>query len=304
MIICFISTVHTLKPWDCANGVLSGSWSFLGIRASCMHTCRRYLQQDKHQWSEGVVVHRWQNSYLRRKWAPPPPSPWCRTRRSASCHSVCRSSWPSPPCTRPWPAARRSLPQSTITTGVRGGDGVLSGSLLPALTGYEEEDAGCEGLVKPVERGVVDEGHDADDDADETSQEGEDHEGPGGIPVGCVCVWGGGQPWENRTVQKTTVGVGGEVHRLTALTDAVGVRHAFPRHAVPPQALVHVIAGVAVLHPIVRRRRDNEEYVPHSCAEQPTSHEAVHPGKRGGSKFNLSPMLQSRSGPFGSSVAN
>lgn len=38
----------------------------------------------------------------------------------------------------------------------------------------------------------MDEGHDADDDADETSQEGEDHEGTGGVPVGCVCVWGGG----------------------------------------------------------------------------------------------------------------
>lgn len=31
----------------------------------------------------------------------------------------------------------------------------------------------------------MDEGHDADHDADETSQQGEDHEGPGGIPVGC-----------------------------------------------------------------------------------------------------------------------
>lgn len=66
-----------------------------------------------------------------------------------------------------------------------------------------------------------------------------------------------------------------------ALTDAVCVCHAFPRHAVPPQALVHVIAGVAILHPVVRRRRDNEEYVPHSCTEQPTSHEAVHPEKSG-----------------------
>lgn len=67
-----------------------------------------------------------------------------------------------------------------------------------------------------------------------------------------------------------------------ALTDAVRVCHAFPRHAVPPQALVHVIAGVAILHPVVRRRGDNEEYVPHSCTEQPTSHKAVHPEKKEG----------------------
>lgn len=63
------------------------------------------------------------------------------------------------------------------------------------------------------------------------------------------------------------------------LTDAVCVRHAFPRHAVPPQALVHVAAGVTVLHPIIRCRGDDQEYVPHSSAEQPTSHEAVHPAK-------------------------
>lgn len=63
------------------------------------------------------------------------------------------------------------------------------------------------------------------------------------------------------------------------LTDAVGVRHAFPRHAIPPQALVHVIAGVTVLHPVVGCRGDNEEYVADSSTEQPTSHEAVHPAK-------------------------
>lgn len=37
----------------------------------------------------------------------------------------------------------------------------------------------------------MDEGHDADDNSDETSQEGEDHEGSGGVPVGYACVWGG-----------------------------------------------------------------------------------------------------------------
>lgn len=31
----------------------------------------------------------------------------------------------------------------------------------------------------------MDEGHDADDDANETSQQGKNHKGPGGIPVRC-----------------------------------------------------------------------------------------------------------------------
>ena len=53
------------------------------------------------------------------------------------------------------------------------------------LTGDEEEDAGCKCLVKPVKGGVVDEGHDADHDANETGQQGENHEGPGGVPVCC-----------------------------------------------------------------------------------------------------------------------
>lgn len=71
-----------------------------------------------------------------------------------------------------------------------------------------------------------------------------------------------------------------EVTRLLSLTDAVCVCHAFPGHTVPPQALVHVIAGVTILHPVVSCRGDNEEYVPYSGAEQPTSHEAVHPAKK------------------------
>lgn len=31
----------------------------------------------------------------------------------------------------------------------------------------------------------MNEGHDADHDADETGQQGEDHEGPSGVPVSC-----------------------------------------------------------------------------------------------------------------------
>lgn len=53
------------------------------------------------------------------------------------------------------------------------------------LTGNEEEDASCKCLVKPIKGGVVDEGHDADNDANETSQQGKNHKGPGGIPVRC-----------------------------------------------------------------------------------------------------------------------
>lgn len=57
--------------------------------------------------------------------------------------------------------------------------------LAEQLAGDEEEDPGCKRLVKPVEGRVVDEGHDADHDADETSQQGENHEGPSGVPVRC-----------------------------------------------------------------------------------------------------------------------
>lgn len=59
------------------------------------------------------------------------------------------------------------------------------GSAVLALTGDEEEDAGSEGLVKAVKGRIVDEGHDANDDADEARQQGQDHESPRGIPVCC-----------------------------------------------------------------------------------------------------------------------
>lgn len=70
------------------------------------------------------------------------------------------------------------------------------------------------------------------------------------------------------------------MHNTVSLTDAVRVCHTFAGHTVPPQALVHVISGVAVLHPVVGYRRDHEEYVPDSTAQQTTSHEAVHPAKK------------------------
>lgn len=39
--------------------------------------------------------------------------------------------------------------------------------------------------------------------------------------------------------------------RGPSLTDAVVVREAFPRHTVAPQALVHVVAGLPILHPVI-----------------------------------------------------
>lgn len=50
-----------------------------------------------------------------------------------------------------------------------------------ALTWDEKQYACSKGFVKPVEGGVMDEGHYADDDADEAGQKREDHEGTGGI---------------------------------------------------------------------------------------------------------------------------
>lgn len=88
------------------------------------------------------------------------------------------------------------------TTGIRGGDGVVCACLPPALTRNEEEDASSEGLVKAIKGGVVDEGHDADDNSDETSQEGEDHEGSGGVPVGYACVCVGGRVTIRKQLQK------------------------------------------------------------------------------------------------------
>lgn len=49
------------------------------------------------------------------------------------------------------------------------------------LTGDEKQYACSEGLVKAVKGGVMDECHDADDDANEAGQKREDHEGSGGI---------------------------------------------------------------------------------------------------------------------------
>ena len=64
------------------------------------------------------------------------------------------------------------------------------------------------------------------------------------------------------------------------LTDAICVCHAFPRHTVSPEALVHIVVGVTVLHPVVGCRGDHEEYVPHAGTEQPSTHEAVHPANK------------------------
>lgn len=49
------------------------------------------------------------------------------------------------------------------------------------LTWDEKQYACSKGFVKPVEGGVMNEGHNANDDADETGQERQDHEGTGGV---------------------------------------------------------------------------------------------------------------------------
>lgn len=54
-----------------------------------------------------------------------------------------------------------------------------------SLTGGEKHDAGREGPGEAGERGLLSEGHDAHDDARGGTQGGQDHEGPGGIPVSC-----------------------------------------------------------------------------------------------------------------------
>lgn len=57
--------------------------------------------------------------------------------------------------------------------------------LSTALTWHEIENSGSKCFVKSAERGVIDESHDSYDQAEETSQEGQDHKSAGGVPVGC-----------------------------------------------------------------------------------------------------------------------
>lgn len=49
------------------------------------------------------------------------------------------------------------------------------------LTWDEKQDACSKGFVKPVKGRVMDERHDANDDAKEAGQKREDHEGTSGI---------------------------------------------------------------------------------------------------------------------------
>lgn len=63
----------------------------------------------------------------------------------------------------------------------------------------------------------------------------------------------------------------------STLTDAVIVWEAFPRHTVAPQALVHVVAGLPILHPVIGCCGNDQEDVPHACTEQTSTHKAVHP---------------------------
>lgn len=192
---------------------VSGSWSFSGIRASCRHTCRRYLQEDKprrdHSAREMVLfssgwIQTWEEGEHHRHPAHdvgPGEAP------AAIAFAVVVDRHPR---VHGHGQQHEETWGREKTTGVRGGEGVEWGCLPLALTGNEEEDAGSEGLVKPIKGGVVDEGHDADDDADETSQEGEDHKGPGGVPVGCVCVcvWWGGRATIRKQLQRSILTAG------------------------------------------------------------------------------------------------
>lgn len=49
------------------------------------------------------------------------------------------------------------------------------------LTWNEKQYACSKGFVKPVEGGVMDEGHNANDDTDEAGQKRQDHKGTGGV---------------------------------------------------------------------------------------------------------------------------
>lgn len=49
------------------------------------------------------------------------------------------------------------------------------------LTWDEKQYACSKGFVKPVEGGVMDERHNANDDTNEAGQKREDHEGTGGV---------------------------------------------------------------------------------------------------------------------------
>lgn len=60
------------------------------------------------------------------------------------------------------------------------------------------------------------------------------------------------------------------------LTNAIAVYHAFPRYAVAPQTLVHVTAGLPILHPVICGCGDHQHNIPNASTEQSTSHKAVH----------------------------
>ena len=66
-----------------------------------------------------------------------------------------------------------------------GGAGRGVGVEGDSLTGGEKHDARREGPGEAGESGLLSERHDADDDARGGTQGGQDHEGPGGIPVCC-----------------------------------------------------------------------------------------------------------------------
>lgn len=63
----------------------------------------------------------------------------------------------------------------------------------------------------------------------------------------------------------------------SSLTNAVAVGETLSWHTVAPQALVHVVTRLPILHPVIGCCGNDQEDVPHSCTKQPSTHEAVHP---------------------------
>lgn len=130
---------------------------------------------------------------LQRRSSAAPPSPVCRTTRSASHRSACPGSSRWPRCKWPWRAEQKGLTcEGERAAHVR----ILSLFLQEdtsnrgfkrsqsPLTWNKEHDAGSEGAVEPLEGGEVGEGEDSCDDASEARHGREDHESTSGVPVG------------------------------------------------------------------------------------------------------------------------
>lgn len=201
----FRSTGSSWKVHRCFGSPLrlwqvSVSWCFLGIGASGRRTCRRYLAHNNlmkmniskthtclfgkwgrmRTWEE--CEHHWHPAHYIGPGEPPAAIAFTVV---VHCHA----------CVDGHGQQHKEAYTGERTIGFNGCR--LSHSRWPwwleERTGEEEEDAGCKCLVNPVKGGGADEGHSADHNANETSQQGKNHEGPSGIPV--RCGWGDETTW-------------------------------------------------------------------------------------------------------------